>query len=99
MGEICEAQGCDKEIHAKGLCKTCYGRLWRTGSVDPQKKTSGKKDNDNEKLFSAERELEEAKEIYDCATGRAVVTWGIRVRDIKNEIFLLREKLGLGLVG
>lgn len=28
---MCSAQGCEREVHARGLCVTHYGRWWRNG--------------------------------------------------------------------
>lgn len=32
----CATAKCDRRAHARGLCKTCYGRLWRSGQLQPE---------------------------------------------------------------
>ncbi len=31
----CATSGCGRRLHARGLCNPCYGRLWRSGGIQP----------------------------------------------------------------
>lgn len=38
-GDRCSIEGCDRKAEIRGICKTCYGRLWRSGKIpiyDPE---------------------------------------------------------------
>lgn len=44
---MCAEDGCEKEVHARGLCSTHYGHVWRTRSGASQ---------DNQRAYSRRRD-------------------------------------------
>ena len=83
----CSQSGCSAQVHAKGLCKTHYGRKWRGHPPDGNGRRRSEcpvHDTVEERRVSAERGLAEARTVYGVAVGlEARTKWRGRIRELE----------------
>lgn len=85
MRKTCEAEGCERESVAKGLCRKHYGRYWRKGHLK-----IGKDEIPTgpfrPRLLAILTEFKEAKIIYNNTVGiEGLMHWGQKIKELKEE--------------
>jgi hypothetical protein len=81
----CSQSGCSAQVHAKGLCKTHYGRKWRGHPPDGRKRPEyPRNDTAEERRALAEQGLVEARAVYSVAVGlEARTKWRKRIQELE----------------
>ena len=102
MSAICSTPECGRTRYTLDLCKTCYGRQWRSKqpgatirSPNDRRLVERKFDTDSEaaKCVSLETELSRVKKIYDVAVGlECRLKWRREINRLEEELREVRHE-------
>lgn len=93
----CVVEGCPNPARAKGFCQRHYSQVWRRGTVSEPRdrlRAALEKDlEDAERLQSLERELAQARLLYECVVGfTGRIKWRRYIETVQMQIRRLTEE-------
>ncbi len=102
---LCKEEGCSKPVHARGLCRSHYGKAWRGGDTKPKSvslrqyvRSSGTPRAFAQDLMaqwqSLQRAWQRARASYDCVVGlEGRKRWGTELRAIRTKQGALERQM------